>query len=168
MRLVDSLPPWVLFVNTAALNYFPDERLAYEFSALTGDAAGQGLTVSAQLSGYTADSVTAMQQKLPDRFYKDRLTGSHEEIFFLSQTDKVSPFISTFSEMHRATGEQNPFGVYIQPRVHASTCHLELTTFADSRDTAARAKQSQFMRAASLRMADRGAFFSRPYGEWSG
>lgn len=167
LRLIDSLPPWILFVNTAAPNYFPEERLAYELSALTADSASLGLTVSTQLSAHPAASVTAMQQNLPDGSYKDRLSGSHDEIFFLTQLDKASPFISTFSELQLGSRAKTPFGVYIQPRVQSSTCHLELTTFSNPRDPDARATQSQFMEAAAARLADQGAFFSRPYGAWN-
>lgn len=167
LQLIDSLPPWILFVNTAAPDYFPDERLAYEHSALTADAAAAGLTVRTQLAGHLADRVTAKQQELPARFYKDRLSGGHEEIFFLSQTDKAAPFISTFSEIHRKSSAPTPFGVYIQPRVHGSTCHVELSTFAERRNAAAKREQSLFMQSAATRLADQGAFFSRPYGAWS-
>jgi len=79
-KLIDSLPPWVLFVNTSAPNYFPDERLDYEFAALSADAAALGLTVSVELAGHFADRLTSLQQELPAQYYKDRFAGSHDEI----------------------------------------------------------------------------------------
>jgi FAD/FMN-containing dehydrogenase len=164
LRLVERLPRWTLFVNIAAPHYFAEDRIAFETEALQEDARSFGLEVHQRLHGQAADSITAMQQQLPEQHYKDRLGADVDEIFFLSQTDKAAPFIDAFQALHASSGSTLPYGVYLQPRVQGSSCHVEFTSFWErSADQQAR---TAFHRKASQAMGERGAYFSRPYGVW--
>lgn len=161
-QLADRLPAWALFVNISAQDYFPEERIAFETEALQGDAASLYLEIKSSLAGIEADRVTRMQQDLPKTYYKDRLGYGHDEIFFLSQTDKAQKFVDAFAAKHAATGKALPFAVYIQPRVQSSSCHIEFTTFWGEGE----AGRTAFHSDASQALGDAGAYFSRPYGIW--
>lgn len=165
LHLAGRLPPWSLFVNISALNYFPEERVAYETEALQEDVASLGLKLCDRLEGQEANRITRMQEDLPRVHYKDRLVSPHDEIFFLSHTDKSPAFVETFDKVHARSGAALPYGVYIQPRVQSSSCHIEFTTFWDG-DAGRQAQRSSFHREASHALSDAGAFFSRPYGIW--
>lgn len=162
MQLAAHLPAWTMFVNISAPDYFPEDRLAFETEALEEDANKLGLKVCASLEGMAADRITRMQQDLPELYYKDRLGTAHDEIFFLSQSDKAQTFVESFERLHAQSGTSLPFAVYIQPRVQSSSCHVEFTTFWNGSDK----DRGAFHRDASHALADAGAYFSRPYGIW--
>ena len=166
LGLAGRLPAWTLFVNIASPNYFPEERVAFETEALQEDARALGLEVAKRIEGQAADRITAMQQDLPQQHYKERLGAAADEIFFLTQTDKAAPFIETFQVLHASSGSTLPFGVYLQPRVQGSSCHLEFTSFWEGAPTGSPTARTAFYRQASQALGARGAYFSRPYGIW--
>lgn len=164
LQLAGRLPAWTLFVNIAAPDYFPEERLEFETDALREDAAALGLAVVDQLESFAADRITHMQQDLPKIYYKDRLSANYDEIFFLSQLDKAETFVTAFDNLHDSSNNTLPYGVYLQPQVQNSNCHVEFTTFWEG--PASLAQRSSFHKKASYAMSDEGAYFSRPYGIW--
>lgn len=166
LRLASRLPAWTLFVNVSAPPYFPQERLAFETEALQEDAASLGLQVCERLEGQEADRITRMQQELPQVHYKDRLGGPHDEIFFLSHTNKSPAFVETFGKLHAKTGATLPYAVYIQPRVQSSSCHIEFSSFWESSEARLHGVRTTFHAEASNALAEAGGFFSRPYGIW--
>lgn len=161
-HLAGRLPAWTLFVNISAPDYFPEDRIAFETEALQEDAGSLGLNLCDSLAGMEANRITRMHQDLPELYYKDRLASPHDEIFFLSQSDKAEAFVDSFAALHAKACTSLPFGVYIQPRVQSSSCHIEFTTFWDGSE----ANRTAFHRDASHALADVGAYFSRPYGIW--
>lgn len=166
LELAARLPRWSLFVNMSAVNYFPEERIAYETEALEEDTAALGLGLHKHLQGFEADRITRMQTDLPQQHYKDRLGASVDEIFFLTQTNQAERFVKSFAQSHGASGNTLPVAVYIQPRVQSSSAHVELTTFWDDSDSGGGLRQAAFHRDASHALSDEGAYFSRPYGIW--
>lgn len=166
LQLASRLPAWSLFVNIAAPNYFPEDRIAFETEALQEDAASLGLKICERLEGVEADRITRMQQDLPKVHYKDRLGGPHDEIFFLSHTDRSPAFVETFEKRHAKSGATLPYGVYIQPRVQSSSCHIEFSSFWEGSDARLQGLRAAFHKDASNALADAGGFFSRPYGIW--
>lgn len=161
-RLAARLPAWVLFVNIAAPDYFPEDRIAFETEALEEDATTLGLTVCDGLAGMEARRITQMQQDLPEFHYKERLGLAHDEIFFLSQSDRAQAFVDAFEGQNAKNGSGLPYGVYIQPRVQSSSCHIEFTSFWG----VSGGDRATFHRDASRALGDAGAYFSRPYGIW--
>jgi FAD/FMN-containing dehydrogenase len=170
LRLAKRLPAWTLFVNIASPNYFPEERISFETEALQEDASALGLESHDHIEGQAADRITAMQQSLPEQHYKERLSAAPDDIFFLTQTDKAARFIEAFGALHAGSGSKLPYGVYLQPRVQNSSCHLEFTSFWEGntsvKQTTQQTSRSAFHRAASHAMGQQGAYFSRPYGVW--
>lgn len=161
-RLAERLPAWVLFANLSATDYFPEERLAFEVEALAEDAAALGLEVCESLAEIEAGRITRMQQNLPEVWYKDRFGAAHDEIFFLSQSDRAPGLVSAFEAQLAASGSRQPYAAYIQPRVQSSSCHVEFTSYWDG-DEATRVR---FHADASAALGQAGAYFSRPYGDW--
>ena len=166
LQLASRLPAWSLFVNISAPNYFPQERITFEKEALQEDVASLGLKICDRLEGVEANRITRMHQDLPQVYYKDRLGSPHDEIFFLSHTDKSPAFVEKFGKLHAEGGTALPYGVYIQPRVQSSSCHIEFSTFWDGSDAGFDGARTAFHKDASNALADAGAFFSRPYGIW--
>ena len=56
-------------------------------------------------------------------------------------------------------------GIYIQPIEHNRACHVEFTFFYNPADSSEKARIVALYRNAALALLNRGALFSRPYGE---
>lgn len=162
LDLAERLPPWSLFVNIAAPDYFPAERIEYEVEALLEDCDTLGLAPCKQLEGFEADAITWMQNHLPEQHYKARFEASVDEIFFLNQSDRAASLVDIFQAAHRSSGNDLPIAIYIQPRVQSSSAHIEFTSFWNPGEP----RQATFHADTSRALSDGGAFFSRPYGVW--
>lgn len=145
---------WVLFCNITSSPYFPEESLAVAMADFRTDAEAQGLAVADSLDGLSGADLQTLVQSPLKQDYK-AVEGAYENVFCLSQLDKVDTLLND------ADRDDLP-AIYIQPMIHGVCCHVEAIftqgQFADNRaalrDTMAKD------------WAQRGAFFSRPYGTW--
>jgi FAD/FMN-containing dehydrogenase len=58
-------------------------------------------------------------------------------------------------------------GIYIQPVVQGVSCHCEFNLFFEPDNPGEEARIRAISEAAFEALANRGAFFSRPYGPWA-
>lgn len=162
------LPRWILYVNLTALDYFPDERMAYLEADLEADAAAHGLLVGEHLEGFAAAAIGRMHDDLPNTHYKSRVFGSCRNVFFLTQLDKTPGFIDALTGVVTERSEEDrPLGIYLQPRVQGVNCHFEATIPFNPADEVAAEATARLAESATRRFAQAGAFFSRPHGSWS-
>jgi FAD/FMN-containing dehydrogenase len=167
-QLVIALPTWVLFINLASGDYFPQEKMAYQQADLRACAAGLGLTVEDALAGLSADKMAAFLDGGPTGYYKDVPQGAHKDVFFLHQLDKTPGFMAALDKTTKLSAGPVPLpGVYLQPMVQGVNCHIEFTLLYDPSDSTATQSTSQVAEKIARQMLDAGAFFSRPYGSWA-
>jgi glycolate oxidase len=159
-RLAGDLPNWILFFNHAVIGYFPEERLAYERADFDHDAASVGLTPSAALPGYEADTVGMLLNTPLPGDYKSRALGAYKDYFFLSQLDRTTRFVSIDEPAHWKS-----VGIYVQPLTQGVNCHVEFTLPHD-RSEAASSRASRWRDQAVARCVEQGAFLSRPHAPW--
>jgi glycolate oxidase len=103
-----------------------------------------------------------------DCYWKARGGRASMDIFFLSIYEKLEELTDTMKNV--ATEFEYPvsdLGAYLQPIVQAVNYHCEFTLFFDKADAGEKARVAALAEAASSALADRGAFFSRPYGPWA-
>lgn len=166
--LVGRLPPWVLYVNLTSPDYLAQERMNFLEADLTADAAGFGLSVVDNLAGCSANVIADQQNDLPAQQYKDRPSGAHRDVFFLTQLDQAPKYVRELMSLADANGfTAGSVGIYLQPRIQGANCHFEATFPFGPNDSASSTKTAALAQLAARRLADAGAFFSRPYGSWS-
>jgi FAD/FMN-containing dehydrogenase len=100
-------------------------------------------------------------------YWKDTFKGSSADIFFLSTMERVPAFINKMYELAARENISNEIGIYVQPKHQGVNCHVEfmLTYNPESAIEASRTKA--LFEKASRAFADMGAYYSRPYGDWS-
>jgi FAD/FMN-containing dehydrogenase len=107
-----------------------------------------------------------VQQPSSEPYWKIRYQGACQDIFFITIYDKLDELIKT---MHEAADKvkfaTSNIGIYLQPIVQGVNCHCEFTLFYNPQDTAETAKVKQLNAIATRKLLEKGAFFSRPYGE---
>ena len=162
----DSLPPWELFFNVAAYNYFPEERLKGQTQDMTRNLQRIGLDPVKSLGRLAADVFLKMaQQPSDDPNWKLRQKGACEDIFFITIYKNLDNLIKTMYEAADSAGfPAANIGIYLQPIVQGVNCHCEFNLFYNPQNAEERGRVAQLSTIATKKLMDQGAFFSRPYG----
>jgi FAD/FMN-containing dehydrogenase len=166
-KLKTQLPPWVLFFNIAAYDYFPADRIKGQTEDMVGLTQRLGLQPVRSLEGISADEFLKIaKHPSSEPHWKLRAKGNCQDILFLAAYAKLPELIG---EMHSTADEcgypAGEIGVYLQPIVQGVNCHCEFNLFYDSDDVRASARVKELVNRATKSLMNKGAFFSRPYGE---
>jgi hypothetical protein len=166
----NSLPEWILFYNLAGYDYFPEDKVDGQIQDSQEIAQRSCLTPVQALGGIPASQLLEMVQKpSDDPFWKLRVKGACQDIFFISNYDSVPGLVDFMYE--DATNVKYPIsdmGVYIQPIVQGCNFHCEFNLFYGLNNPHETEKIRNLTNNSLEGLMSRGAFFSRPYGEMAG
>ncbi len=167
--LAEKLATYTLIYCVCGYRHFPEKRVAYQEKGIAEMARDCGVRITSELPVAGADEVMEIiDNPSGEPFWKLRLKGGVREIFFLTTLDKASGFMRRMQELARA--HRFPManaGLYIQPIQQGRNCHLEFHLYYDPGDEQEAARVEELFVEASVKLADSGAFFSRPYGAWA-
>ena len=91
------------------------------------------------------------------------------EIFFISNFQKAGELINTMYDVAAEAGYTTlNMGVYVQPVVQGVNYHVEFDLFCDPENLFEVERIKNLSVGAVKKLMDKGAFFSRPYGESTG
>ncbi len=166
LALKESLPPWVLFFNMAAYNYFPEERLQGQTQDMVRIMQRIGLDPVKSLGKLSSEAFLKMaQQPSEEPYWKLRQTGACEDLFCVTIYKKLESLIQTMDEAAGAAGfPAANIGIYLQPIVQGVNCHCEFNLFYNPRNPEEVERVAALSTTATKNLMDKGAFFSRPYG----
>ncbi len=164
-KLRKQLPPWILVFATAGLQYFPEDCIAYRTTDIIENAQKIGVDPVEVLPGVRAEKLLSVLSKPSEEpYWKLRLRGGCREIFFLSTLNKTEPFIKTMYEAaDRYDFPVTDIGVYLQPIVQGTSCHVEFDLFYNPGDAIEEENVRGLHRAAVDELMRQGGFFNRPY-----
>jgi len=164
-----QLPPWVLLLGIEGAGVLPEERVAYQEAESSDVAQSLGLELKGVIPGARAEDVSELLHRpSSEPYWKLRLQGASSEIFFLTTLDKAPAFVDTvygLAARNRYDGER--IGIYVQPTVQGTNCHLEFTFSYAPQARQEADKVRRLVEEGSEALAGKGAFFSRPYGPWA-
>jgi FAD/FMN-containing dehydrogenase len=167
--LAKNLPPWILFFAIAGCEHFPEERVDYIEQDITEIAAHAGVKPVQRLAGIPAMKFLGLlSSPSDDPYWKLRVRGSCQDIFFLNTLDRAPEFAQEIEkDLRKYTFSKEDLGVYIQPIQQGRNCHIEFTLMHAAGDAEATRRVKKLFESSSRTLADMGGFFSRPYGIWS-
>jgi hypothetical protein len=166
-EIKDSLPPWILFYNLAGYNYYPEQRVRVHIEDVKGVAQRAGVEPARSAGKVSAfDLLKASQAPSPEPYWKLRSRGACQDIFFISNFQKVGELIDVmYKEADKAGYPVPDLGVYVQPLVQGSNYHVEFNLFYDPGSPEETGKVRDLVSGSISPLISRGAFFSRPYGQ---
>ena len=166
-RLVAKLPQWVLFFNLGAYKYLPEMRMQGQIEDTRELLQRLGLQTAQSLGGVGAGQfLEAIRRPSDEPYWKLRGHGGCQDIFFLTTYAKIPGLIKVMSEAAEAVGyPADKMGIYLQPIVQGSSCHVEFNLFYDPTDKTETCAVRSLATSAIQPLMSAGAFFSRPFGE---
>lgn len=169
-ELRDILPPWVLAVSFEGNGELPEEKAAWQEADFRDLVTRTGsLSLCEAIPGATGEELgRILAGPSTEPYWKQRFKGGCSELFFLSTLNKTPQFIDAFAGLAQSRGHAvNDVGVYIQPIVHGTSCHCEFDIFHDPAGSAECERAKWLLSEGAAELANKGAFFSRPYGPWA-
>jgi FAD/FMN-containing dehydrogenase len=169
INLMSELPPWILIIDLAGREYFPEEHLQYQDMDLQEVARSLHLELKSSLNGVSTMAMQKILRDPPKEYFKLRVRGGCQEIFFVTTLDRSPGFVCQMNSIEARAGYApvEHLGVYVQPTVQGCACHCEFLLPYDPTSPESRETTKRLLIDASGALADSGAFFSRPYGQWA-
>jgi FAD/FMN-containing dehydrogenase len=165
-----ALSRWVLVVTLEGYGALPEEKVEYQEADFRDMLKQAGNLKSIHtVGGFSDDYVADLLAKPSDELYwKLRYKGGFSDIFFLTTLDKTPAFTGAMlalAQSRRFAAED--MGIYIQPVVQGTSCHMEFDLYYDHTDMTRTERARSLVTEGAQDMANMGAFFSRPYGPWA-
>ena len=165
-KLQKAFPRFVCLQNIAGFDRMPGERVDYQLQDIGEIARRRGLNLDTFAGPVTARELLRIATRpCGARDWRHRRKGHCLSVFFLTTLDRVPRFIGLFNEV--AAGrkiEEENLGIYVQPVVQNHACHIEFMVPMNPLDFAETGPMAMLMEEVVNKLADGGAFFSRPYG----
>ena len=163
----DSLPSYTLFYTLAGYDYFPEERVSTNMGDIAGMNQRIGMDPVKAIGAVSANEMLkTVQQVCDEPYWKLRYKGASQDVFFLTIHNKLDGQIEAMKDQADiAAYPVSDLGIYIQPIVQGTGYHCEFNMFYDPENTVERSRIKCLYTSAVKDLMNKGAFFSRPYGE---
>jgi FAD/FMN-containing dehydrogenase len=163
-----DLLPWALIVSFEGYGELPEEKMEYQEADFRDMARSYHLEPLDTISGIKTDVLSVLLALPSDEpYWKLKYKGGCHDIFFLTTFDKAPSFVSATTTLAGANHfPPEDIGVYIQPIVQGTSCHMEFNLHTDPSTKDELARTKRLVSEGSRDLAKRGGFFSRPYGAW--
>jgi FAD/FMN-containing dehydrogenase len=165
----EKLPAWVLFVSVEGRGKLPREKVECEEADFMDMVGRAGLKAMPAIAGANADDLSRiLSGPSGEPYWKLKHKGGGREGFFITTLDKTPDFVAAVSDLARSGRFSSmDMGVYIQPVVQGTSCHCEFDLYYAPQNAAETERVKRVVTEGAARLADMGAFFSRPYGPWA-
>jgi len=167
-ELAKSLPEWIVIISLSGRGEFAQDRIDYLEADIKDIAEKTNTNILTDIKGISNDKIIEILTKSSKKYWKLRLKGGCQDIFFVTTLDKTPNFVEKtkqyLKDQHFSL--QN-LGVYIQPMTQGCNCHCEFDLFYDPNIKEETNKVKKIFSELSIKLMDMGAFFNRPYGEWA-
>jgi hypothetical protein len=166
-NIKDSLPAYILFYTLAGYDYFPEERISSNITDITKITQRLGLEPVKSVGTVSANEMLkTVQQPSGEPFWKLRYKGACQDIFFLSIHQKLEGQIKVMKDMaDEAAYPVSDLGIYIQPIAQGTGYYCEFNLFYDPENPIELNRVKDLSSKAIKNLMNKGAFFSRPYGD---
>jgi FAD/FMN-containing dehydrogenase len=164
--LKDTLPLWALFFNIAGYEYLPEERVSGQIKDMMEIAQRAGLEPVQAIGDVSAyELLETVKRPSGEPYWKLLHKGACHDIFFLTIYDNLPSLLDAMYDEARGAGyPTSEMGIYLQPIVQGTNCHVEFNLFYDPENKGESGRVKELSDRAINSLMAKGAFFSRPYG----
>ena len=157
-----NLKKWNLIYILAGNGKLSSDKVAYLTADINDIIEERKLDDLKRESPIIDSEVLTVVNKASASDWRSRLKGGYQDIFFISNIDRIPEFIDMV-ENHVS----QDLGVYVQAINQGTSYHCEFDLFYDpSNGSDINRLKNKFLDV-SVKLMDAGAFFNRPYGLWA-
>lgn len=167
-----SLSPWTLILILSGAPRRAEEKIGYEEKALKELGkefpSMEILSSLPQFAGVERKLPYMLRQPWPKKetFWKHRLKGGCQALFFIAKPEAVPGFFDTVSDIaYKYDCAADEMGVYIQPIEDARACHCEFDFYYNPDIAEEKEKIRRLYAEAAQILLNKDALFTRPYGD---
>ncbi|MDI9619243.1 MAG: FAD-linked oxidase C-terminal domain-containing protein [Candidatus Nezhaarchaeota archaeon] len=166
LELLESLPQWLLFISIEPSGYYAEKKAEVYEDELSKWCRTFGVEPKPVISTVSADDVmTLTSEQSEEQYWKLKLKGGVQELFFITTMDKVQEFVQIMRNVAGTHGySTKDMGVYVQPIMQGSSCHCEFDLYYDPQDPTSVETIRKVFYDGARALVRAGAFFARPYG----
>ncbi|MHA1300160.1 MAG: FAD-binding oxidoreductase [Candidatus Helarchaeota archaeon] len=166
--LANRLPEWIVIISLSGRGEFAQDRIDYLEADIKDIAKKTNINILTEIKGVSNDKIIEILSKSSKKYWKLRLKGGCQDIFFITTLDKTPNFVEkTQNYLKDQQFSLQNLGVYIQPMTQGCNCHCEFDLFYDPNIPEETSKVKKIFSELSTKLMDIGAFFNRPYGKWA-
>ena len=167
-----KLPPWTVILCLAALDFLPEEKIAYEEEVLNEIASEFKFSPASTVAGIPGlDSRVLQMLRKPwtgESYWKQLYQGGSSDIFFHTTLDRVVEFNDAMAGVAAKYGyDAGDIGVYLQPLDRARACFTQFGLHYHPENEPEVKKLKDLYLEASEVVIKMGGFFTTPYGPWA-
>jgi len=158
-ELSEKLKKWNLIFIIAGRGKLAADKMSYlegDIRDIIGDLGLNSLLTEGIINDNEIIQVVSQATQDPWRL---RLKGGYQDIFFITNFEKISEFISIVEKE-----VPQDLGIYIQPINQGTSYHCEFDLFYDPTNDGQKMTIKEKFLEISIKLMDSGAFFNRPYG----
>lgn len=165
-----ELPSWVGFCSAASRPPLPEKRVYAQEAGIEQCARQVGVRDLPAIGRFTGTDILkkAFSPCSEGNYWKDKFKGSSADIFFLANMETVPAFINKMYELAATESvSTEEIGIYIQPKHQGVNCHVEFMLPYNIESAGEVSRTHALFEKASRAFSAMGAYYSRPYGNWS-
>ncbi|MCJ7746482.1 MAG: FAD-binding oxidoreductase [Desulfobacterales bacterium] len=172
-KMRSIFPPWTLILVISGLLRRPEEKITYEENLLNQIIKNEFRKLSltetlAGIPGIGRKLLSMLRKPWPvgKTYWKNLWKGGSQSLFFITRPMKTPEYVDVVKEVAARHGyPMNDIGTYIQPIEHNRACQVEFTFFYDPANGTEKAMITDLYHSAAVALMNKGALFTRPYGE---
>ncbi len=163
----NALPPYILLYNIAGYEDLAEERVNYQVKDMYDLAQRVGVDPIRVVGGISANELLkTANQPCSEPYWKIRQQGACQDILFITIYEKLPGLVAAMNDAVDEAGyPASDIGIYLQPIVQGCNCHCEFNLFYDPANEKDAARVRSLSAKAINVLENKGAYFSRPYGE---
>jgi len=161
-----SLPRYICLQNIAGFERMPRKRVEYQRKDIESIANKNKLSMTTSQGRIAAKALLDIATRpCGEVDWRHRLRGHCLSLFFLTTLDRAPGLVDTFMDLAgKHAMEKESIGLYIQPAVQNHACHVELMCPFKPGVSSNIELMRKLEKESVTRLAEGGAYFSRPYG----
>jgi len=162
LHLANSLAKWNLIFVISGRDKLANDKIVYLEGDILDIIKAKELKLSRNKSEINEIDILNFLNQADVNPWRLRLNGGYQDIFFISNYEKISKFIESVEEQIT-----NNLGIYIQPINQGTSYHCEFDIYYDPNDIEEILNVKETFIKISIDLMNSGAFFNRPYGLWA-
>ncbi len=164
-RLQRSLPSWVLFLNVAGYERYPEEEMGWKGEQVASAAREYGLELTGAVGPISATSLAYNLEHSVEKDRRLRFKESCQVLLYSTTLDKTAQQVTILRDIAADYGyPPNELSIYIQPVIQGCQCQGEVVYFYDPNDESEVQMVRALYSATTKELSHRGGYYTRPYG----